>query len=226
MMYRYDLHVHTVECDPTASVPAAEIVRLYHDAGYNGLVITDHCFSTFYDWFADELAGKSPSEIIDRWLRGYYEAKNEGEKYGMTILPGAEVRFDGMNNDYLLYGVTEEFIRATPQLLRLKGLRELFEILPKDVCVVQAHPFRMNLVLTDPAPMFGIEVYNGSNDAFRNHLAKELAVHYQKPMTSGSDFHHREALARGGIMTQTKIQTPADLVSVLKSGKYALIETL
>lgn len=225
MTYRYDLHIHTSECDLAAEVPAAEIVRMYHDAGYDGLVITDHCFSTFFDWFAEELAGKTHKEITERWLRGYYAARNEGEKLGMTVLPGAEVRFDGTINDYLLYGVTEDFFYSAPQLNHLKGLSELLEVLPNDVCVVQAHPFRVNMTVIDPTPLFGIEVYNGSTDMFRNHLAKELAIHYAKPMTSGSDFHKTSALAKGGIITKTKISTPADLVSVLRSGGYSLIET-
>lgn len=225
MMYRYDLHIHTSECDIAAHVPAAEIVRMYHDAGYDGLVITDHCFSVFFDWFADELAGKSHKEITERWLRGYYAARNEGERLGMTILPGAEVRFDGTVNDYLLYGVTEDFFYSAPQLNRLKGLSELLAVLPEDVCVVHAHPFRVNMTVIDPTPLFGIEAYNGGTDMYRNHLAKDLALHYGKPMTSGSDFHKKSALARGGIITQTKISVPADLVSVLKNGSYSLIET-
>ena len=225
MMYRYDLHIHTAECDLAASVPAAEIVRMYHDEGYNGLVITDHCFSIFFDWFGEELAGKSHKEITERWLRGYYEARNEGEKLGMTVLPGAEVRFDGTINDYLVYGLTEDFFYNAPQMNRLKNLGELFAVLPEDVCVEQAHPFRVNMTVIDPAPLFGIEAYNGGTEMYRNHLAKDLALHYKKPMTSGSDFHHQSHLARGGIMTRTKIETPADLVALLKSGAYSLIET-
>ena len=81
------------------------------------------------------------------------------------------------------------------------------------------------MTVIDPAPLFGIEAYNGGTEMYRNHLAKDLALHYQKPMTSGSDFHHPSHLARGGIMTRTKIETPADLVSVLKKGAYSLIET-
>lgn len=225
MMYRYDLHIHTAECDLAATVPAAEIVRMYHDEGYNGLVITDHCFSIFFDWFGEELAGKSHKEITERWLRGYYEARNEGEKLGMTVLPGAEVRFDGTINDYLVYGLTEDFFYNAPQMNRLKNLGELLAVLPEDVCVVQAHPFRVNMTVIDPAPLFGIEAYNGGTEMYRNHLAKDLALHYGKPMTSGSDFHHKSHLARGGIMTRTKIETPADLVALLKNGAYSLIET-
>ena len=144
MMYRYDLHIHTAECDLAAHVPAAEIVRMYHDEGYNGLIITDHCFSIFFDWFGEELAGKSHKEITERWLRGYYEARNEGEKLGITVLPGAEVRFDGTINDYLVYGLTEEFLCAHPSILDYT-VEEFHEIAKGNgLLLVQAHPYRDN----------------------------------------------------------------------------------
>lgn len=108
-MPKYEMHIHTAEGDKVVKEGAAEIVRMYHDAGFDGMVVTNHYFSVFFDWFADELAGATHRQIIDRWLKGYYFARNEGEKLGFTVLPGAEVRFDGAPNDYLLYGVDEDF---------------------------------------------------------------------------------------------------------------------
>ena len=46
-MYRYELHAHTSECDLAAHASGAELVRIYHAAGYSGMVITDHYFSFF-----------------------------------------------------------------------------------------------------------------------------------------------------------------------------------
>ena len=84
-MGKFELHVHTRECDLYAVSHDADIVKLYHDAGYEGLVITDHYFEFFSDWFADELVGLSARDIAKRRLKGYYEAKNEGEKLGDVI---------------------------------------------------------------------------------------------------------------------------------------------
>ena len=134
------------------------------------------------------------------------------------------MRFDGYINDYLVYGLDEQFFYEAPLLNRLKNLKELIEILPKDTCVVQAHPFRDKMVVEDPAPLFGIEVNNGGTDSFRNSMARAFAQHYQKAMLSGSDFHKQEHLARGGIICENEIKAPKDLVSVLKSGNYSLIE--
>ena len=223
-MGKYEMHVHTAECDICVAIPANEIVKLYHDMGYSGLVITDHYFAMSYDWFREDLTAGTKNEFIDRWLRGYREAKKEGDKLGMTVLLGAEVRLDGPNiNDYLVYGIDEDFLYRAPLLNRLSSLQELISVLPEDACVVQAHPFRDNMTVQSPDLLFGIEVNNGGTDAFRNDLARIFAAHYGKPMLSGSDFHCKDHLARGGIITDTDIQSIQDLVKVLRSGNYELI---
>lgn len=223
-MPKYELHLHTAEGDKVVKENAAQIVRLYHDAGFDGIVVTNHYFSIFFDWFADELVGASHKQIIDRWLRGYYAAREEGEKLGMDILPGAEVRFDGSPNDYLVYGVDTDFFYQAPLLNRLHNVKELVELLPADACVVHAHPFRDRMVVADPSPVWGIEVFNGSNEPYRNQMARSFAQHYGKPMTSGSDFHYAGACGLGGILTEKRITTPKELSEILRSGAYSLIE--
>ena len=37
-----DMHMHTKETSSCGEVPAAEGVRLYKEAGYQGVMITDH----------------------------------------------------------------------------------------------------------------------------------------------------------------------------------------
>lgn len=224
MEYRFEMHVHTAECDRCAAVGGAEIVRLYADAGYSGLIITDHYFSLFFDWFADELSGATHREIIDRWLRGYHAARNEGEKLGISVLCGAEVRFQGQINDYLVYGLEEDFFYHAPLLHTLHNVEELKRTLPEEALIVQAHPFRNQMTVCDPSPLFGIEGFNGGTEPFRNEMAQLFAAHYGKPFTSGSDFHNRPALAKGGILTKQPIRTPQDLTSTLRSGTYRILE--
>lgn len=223
-MYKYELHAHTSECDLVAKLSGGELVRAYADQGYSGMVITDHYFSIFFDWFREELEGKSHKEILDRWLRGYESARNEGEKIGFTVLPGAEVRIDGTINDYLVYGLEIEDLYRLPLLNRMNSIDEVLDILPERTCVVHAHPFRENMTVRDPGRFFGIEVHNGGTDAFRNQLAKVWAEHYGKAMTSGSDCHGPWAVGKGGIITENPIYTPTDLVQVLRGGNYQLIQ--
>ena len=202
-MYKYELHAHTCQCDKVATISGEQLVEAYHQGGYNGLVITDHYFSLFFDWFGEELTGKTKEEIITRWLKGYYTAKNAGEKIGFT---------------------EEQDFYTLPYLHQLKNLEELTKALPSYALVVQAHPFRDRMLVHSPECLFGIEGYNGSNPPIRNELAKVFASHYGKPITSGSDCHHLHAVGKGGIVTQTPILCPADLRLVLKEGRYTLIE--
>ena len=223
-MMKYELHVHTSECDICAEVDGAKLVRLYKDAGFSGLVITDHYFSLFHEWFKDELIGASHKQIIDRWLKGYYAARNEGEKVGLEVLAGAEVRFDGTINDYLVYGLEAEDFYNLPLLNRLKNLKELVDLLPEHAFIVQAHPFRNDMTVTDPALLSGIEVYNAGTEPYRNQMAKSFAEYYGKKMTSGSDIHRAQVCGKGGICCDKKITNSTELLSVLNEGEYYLIE--
>ena len=224
-MYRYELHSHTSECDRAAHLSAKELVHLYKDAGYDGMVITDHYIELFYNiWFPEEVSGLTHEQQVARWLKGFRTAREEGEKIGFTVLPGAEVRFDGYPNDYLLYGLHEEFFFTVPRLNELKNIRELLALMPEGACVVQAHPFRDDMTVADPRGLFGIEVFNGGTEKFRNDLARIYAEHYGLAMTSGSDIHGIDRLAKGGIMTPHRIRTPEDLSAVLRSGEYTMIE--
>lgn len=224
-MYKYELHSHTSECDRDAHLSAKELVHLYQEASYDGIVITDHYIERFYTrWFPEDVKDLTHEQQVSRWLKGYRTAKEEGDKIGFTVLPGAEVRFDGYPNDYLLYGLHEDFFYTVPRLNELKNINELLALMPETVCVVQAHPFRNDMVVANPKGLFGIEAFNGGTEPFRNELARQFAGHYGLAMTSGSDIHDRNRLAKGGIMTEHQIQTPEDLISVLRSGEYCLIE--
>ncbi len=224
-LYKYELHAHTSECDRCAHLSARELVHLYKNAGYDGMVITDHYIEYFYTlWFPDEIEGLTHEQQVTRWLKGFHTAKEEGDKIGFVVLPGAEVRFNGYPNDYLIYGLQEDFFYIVPRLNELQDVYELLSLLPPDVCVVQAHPFRDEMVVTTPKGLFGLEVYNGGTEKFRNEIARQFACHYKLAMTSGSDIHSMDRLAKGGIMTTMKIETPKDLIAVLRNGEYSLIE--
>lgn len=225
---KIELHLHTAENDLCAHVPAAEAMRMYKAAGYDAVVVTDHYFSLFFDdWFAGELAGKTQAQRTERWLRGYRAAKEEGDRIGLTVLPGAEVRFDGASvNDYLLYGVDEAFFFRAPPLCRLSGPAALRELLPADAVMVQAHPFRDNMTVRPPSDTDGIEIYNGGTEPYRNEMARAFAAHYGIGIrTSGSDFHAPAHLGRGGILTETEIHTPQALARTLRQGTFTCIET-
>ena len=114
MAYKFDTHVHTAETSPCGNLTAADTIALYKKAGYSGLCITDH----YYQGYFESLEAHSWTERMDQYLIGYRCARQAGEMAGMTVLLGAELRLEGSNNDYLLFGVTEQFLYDFPELYR------------------------------------------------------------------------------------------------------------
>ena len=213
-MYRIDMHVHTSEVSPCGSIPAAEIVPLYKGRGYDGVIITDH----FYDgYFKRQKNLKWPQKIAN-FLRGYEVAHGMGESCGLDVFAGMEIRFTDSPNDYLVYGVTPEFLCAHPEMYAL-GLRAFRKIAREaGLLIYQAHPFRPGLTPAEPALLDGIEVYNGNlRHNSRDHLAHDYALKHNLLMSSGSDFHELEDTARGGVLLSRRPLSNADLVAILRS---------
>lgn len=213
-VYKYDTHVHTSEVSPCGKVPAAEAVRLYKDAGYEGIVITDH----YFDLYFEMMGYISWDKKTDYYLEGYKSALEEGKAIGLKVVLGMELRFSENINDYLVFGIDEEFIRTNKELYRL-GLKK-FRALTKDkgIMIFQAHPFRRGMVLAPPELLDGIEVYNGNP---RHDSHNDMAYGYAQKngllMLSGSDFHQTVDLARGGIITSVKINDSHELVDTIRN---------
>lgn len=218
----YELHTHTRENDIVVTLDAPDIVRAYKEAGYDGMVITNHFFSLSLEWYKDILEGASHREIIDYYLRGYRAAKRTGNEIGITVLLGIELRFDGTINDYLVYGIDEGFLYDSP-LLNTLDLDSFLKILPAGAIVYQAHPFRNGMTVTDPARLYGVEVWNGGTAKERNDFADLWADKYSLKKISGSDFHCINHLAKGGVVFENPVRTEAELVRELRAERYTLI---
>ena len=212
---KIDLHVHTSEVSGCGRIPGAEMARLYHEAGYDAIVVTDHLI-------AGNKADLPLAERAEWYLSGYRAAKAEGEKLGLTVLQGAEVRFTGGNEDFLLFGLRPEDI---PMLMeKLDGgmlLPEFYQMIHETgrMVLIQAHPFRNGLRQAPLDELDGIEVYNGHpNHNSRNELALERASHGREGFikTSGSDAHELTHVARGGMMTDEALTTSEELAAWLK----------
>lgn len=202
--FKYDTHVHTSETSRCGKIDAETVVRLYKNAGYHGIVITDHYIREFFENMPDTDWNKK----IDRYLSGYNKAFEEGKRTGLTVILGMELRFEENINDYLVYGFDKEFLYDNPMLykMNIESFKQFIENTP--LLVYQAHPFRTTSTPANPKYLHGIEIYNGNPRAdSHNQLAFDRAVKYNLKMLSGSDFHREEDLARGGIILN---EAPAD----------------
>lgn len=222
-MYRYDLHCHTKEVSPCGNVSAAELVAAYKKAGYSGIVATDHVYESC---MKKRRLFQPKKDFTDFFLEGYHALKSAAGS-DFTVLLGMEIRFTENHNDYLVFGLTEEFLRSNGGLELCKLGIKKFSAFSHEagLLVVQAHPFRKGLVRADPSLIDGAEVNNGNK---RHNSHDDEAFQWAKEnhliMTSGSDYHEYEDLARGGIETEIKITTSRELIDVLKSGNYKIIK--
>lgn len=141
----------------------------------------------------------------------------------MNILLGVEVTLQITDSDYLIYGMDREFLYQNENIYAY-SLEQLYHLCQKnDYLLVQAHPFRDDIQLAPLDKIDGIEVYNGcQNEVSRNEKALEYGNNTNKILTSGSDFHRMEDLARGGIITETEIRNSKQLVEILRSRKFKL----
>ena len=221
-MFLFDTHVHTSEVSPCGSVPADEIVKLYKKAGFSGLLITDHYYSTYFE----NLADMPWKEKINCYLTGYRAAKIEGKKQGIDVLLGAELKFDSKPNDYLLFGISEDFLYRYPNLNHY-SIQSFYRLAKdNDILVFQAHPFRPGLIKEKPDYLDGVEVYNGNP---RHHSHNDMALQFAEEnnllKSSGSDCHEICDVGRGGIKTKKRVQTIMDLKHALINQEAWLVQT-
>ena len=185
--YLYDTHIHTIETSPCGKIPAAETVDYYAAHGYTGLVITDHLHPEFlakvdedHDW----------DHVVDLYMAGYRAAKKRGDEIGFDVLFGAEMRFPENNNDYLVYDIDENWLRAHPYVI-CQSAREFFEKYHNEVLVMHAHPYRDgNLTVFEDA-VHGVEMIN-TNPRHNNWPDRAEALCRRHPeyfIQAGSDMH-------------------------------------
>jgi len=204
-----ETHAHTAEISPCSHLPARRLARLAAENGYGALVVTDHNLSG-----RTRTAGQCAA-----FARGYELARRAGEKLGLTVLPGMELRFETHGcNDFLVF-------LPDPALYALRGLPAMdpraFKRLADErgMLVYQAHPFRPGLSAEPPEALHGVEVYNGNpRHESRNALARAYAREHGLAMLSGSDVHQEGDAGRGGIWAPKEaLASPGAFVEYLRA---------
>jgi hypothetical protein len=215
-----DTHVHTSEVSSCGKVFAQEMVRYYKAAGYDGIIVTDHYYDGYF-----ELMENQPWEIkVGKFLSGYKAALEEGERIGLNVMLGMEIRFYGSVEDYLVYGFDESFLIQNPELYKytLESFKKLAD--NYNILIFQAHPFRAGMRPADPALLHGVEVFNGNprHDS-HNDLAYEFAAKNGLLMIAGSDAHQPQDVGRAGICLSLPIYLSRQLVGCYRELKQVEI---
>ncbi len=217
-MFKTELHCHSNDISECARVSTTDIIDIFTKAGYSTLVLANH----FNTGTMKYVGANSWEEWIDKYISAYKKLKNEAEGK-LNILLGMELRFDENYYDYLVFGISAEFLKKYPNMLQMNP-HSFHEIAKENGCLfIQAHPFRNGMTVIRPDELDGVEVFNGhfGHDS-RNDIAELWADKYGLIKTSGTDFHYTTSPANGGVLTDTEITTIEELVSILKSGNYTL----
>lgn len=212
--YKIETHAHTNPVSPCGMISAVDTIKRYKNVGFDAIVITNH--------FIDYLAKSDAKTTKDFYLKDFYDAKNAGEKYGVKVILGMEIRFPENQNDYLLYGINENDVETLYDYLFTDYKTFYNEFKKNQHLILQAHPFRNNMVLQDPKLLDGIETFNVHfNHNSRIALATKYATEYPEFITTcGTDFHDPDCEGFGGILSKTLPTNPQEFVSLLKSRDY------
>ena len=217
-MFKTELHCHSNDISQCARVNTTDIINTFVNSGYSTLVLANHLSK----YTMDVICPNDWHGFVDKFYGAYEKLKNEAEGK-LNILFGAELRFNGNNNDYLVFGLTKEFLYEHPDIFDLHA--EKFHNLAKEnnMLFIQAHPFRNWMMIIEPRMVDGVEVFNGhfGHDS-RNDIANMWAEKYNLIKTSGTDYHYITSPANGGIFTNEEITNMGQLVEILKSGNYKL----
>lgn len=218
-MYKIELHFHTAESSHCGKVPARDGVKQYKGAGYSGIVVTDH--------FSEKERGgpgeKKWEEVCDRFLKGYRAAREAAEGLELFVFLGMEIRFPHDENDFLVYGFTEEFLKGQPWIYE-RELPDLYRIAEAEkLYIVQAHPFRPKCMLADTGFLHGLEVYNGNpRHHSHNEMAFMAAREHKLCMTAGSDFHQPEDISDRCAYFGRMPQSEQELAEMLRREEFKI----
>lgn len=203
--YTTELHAHSFPVSACGDFSAQEVVKLYAAAGVRSLVLTNH------------LSPFNCAEGVEYYLEDYRKARDAADD-SINVILGVEMRFTENSNDYLVYGVSEEDIPRFIELIPY-GIDNFYKEVKNDRnVIIQAHPFRKNMVLASEDSIDGIESFNfhpGHNS--RVGVGARYAKLCTKLVTCGSDFHHAGHHALCLMRTQNEMKNSYDVAEAIKS---------
>lgn len=214
-VFKTELHAHTKPVSGCSDIETKEMVNIYKENGYDSLVITNH--------FPVVMPGETVEEKVKWYLNDYYQCYREGQRVGLDVILGAELRFTENSNDYLVFGISPEELTTIYALLPYGIDRFYREFKNEKNVIIQAHPFRDGMERVNPASIDGMEIIN-LHPYFnaRIGVATKYAQENNMIVTCGSDFHHHGHECMCGILTNKPMRNSFDIAEVLKSGSYKM----
>jgi len=216
--FKIDTHIHTSESSPCGHVSGDELAKCYHALGFDAIVITDHLLDF-------SVRGLDWDTCVTRFLCGYKTAHEAGEKIGLHVLLGAEIRFDSTRGDYLVYGFDEAFLRSNPFVYRHTP-QEFFEKFGDGLLIIQAHPYRSYGMGWDEDIFLdcvhGIEVFNANprHNSYNHKAAALQKANLHLHALAGSDAHMSGDEGMAYMLFDAPVMGSRDFCTTVKAGKY------
>jgi len=228
LLYAYELHCHTNETSRCGEVSGVEQARAYKEAGYTGLCITDH----FFNGNSGIPRDLPWEERIDLHYRGYEAAKAEGDRIGLQVFFGIEVKPLSLAAEFLAFKLPREWWKAHPDMLEWDHETFARKAHEAGGFLIHCHPYRQAPYLPPTIYLYpdcvdAVEVINcrqKGDQALYNRQAYEYAKEYDKPMTCGGDNHGSPKLdyPMGGIWSPRVLKDEADLCDLIQSRQHYL----
>ncbi len=221
--YLYETHLHTNQSSACAQKSGYEMAKAAHEAGYTGIIVTDH------NWGGNTRVDRSLpwKEWVSRFEQGYLDAKRYGDAHDFDVFFGYEAGYAG--TEFLIYGVDAAWMMEHPEI-RSATISEQYQLIHgAGGMVIHAHPFREEPYIPEirlfPDLVDGVE---GINATHSNHRSKshnrpefdERAIAYANqhnlPMTAGSDIHTTKMLC-GGVAFKRRLRSIQDYCDAILS---------
>ena len=219
--YAYETHLHTSEASACARSTGAEMARAHKEAGYTGIIVTDHFF-----YGNTRIDRKLPwRDWVEQFCLGYEHAREEGDRIGLQVFFGWEANYQG--TEFLINGLSPEWLYAHPEIVDAT-IPEQFEMVHEaGGMVVHCHPFREEPYIPEirlfPEYIDAVETVNAThssvyskshNDPEFDVKAQAYAKEHDFPCTAGSDVHSTEVLC-GGMAFSRKLADSADYIKAV-----------
>ena len=229
-MFYYELHAHTNVGSACSRVVPEDYIQFYKKKGYSGMVITDH----FYYGNTAIDRNLEWRDFVDKFCEGYRRAKAEGDKQDFSVFFGFEQKFSNGNDEYIVLGLTPEWLSKHPEIRDMKR-QDFFSFIHKNGgYVIQAHPFRVRSYISDIRLAGGmvdaIEVYNsgnaynGANALETCRQAYEYAKNLGLPMVGGSDIHSLQWNGDlSGVSVPKKLNDVSELIEAISKEQAEII---
>ena len=146
-----------------------------------------------------------------------------GDELGFDVILGAELRFPENDNDYLVYGIDEAWLRGNPYMCCMSA-REFFQKFHDQVLIIHAHPYRDGNTTVFEDAVHGTEIINGNprHDNYNDRALELARRHPEYLRLAGSDTHQSGDECRAGVLLPERVRDSFAYRRMIETGRFQL----